>query len=94
MCVWMLALDSFISPIPGFEGDIPIPAIPVSTRYPSSESASDLSVGAGAGASKTQTGKRKSAATLTPQKKSKKVTGKSSTRIKINEPTRQALFLL
>jgi hypothetical protein len=28
--VWMHAFDSFMSPILGFEGDIPIPAIPVS----------------------------------------------------------------
>jgi hypothetical protein len=68
----MQGLDSFISPIPGFEGDIPIPAIPVLTQSPSSESASDLSAGASAGSSKTQTDKQKVAAYLTPQKKPKR----------------------
>jgi hypothetical protein len=27
--VSMQALDNFISPIPGLEGDIPIPAVPI-----------------------------------------------------------------
>jgi hypothetical protein len=75
-------LDSFISPIPGFEGDILIPTILVSTRFPSGESASDPSVGASARASKTRSGKHKATATLTPQKKAM---GKSTGRIKINE---------
>jgi hypothetical protein len=44
----MQALDNFISPIPGFKGDIPIPAIPVSAQSPSDELASDPSVKASA----------------------------------------------
>jgi hypothetical protein len=86
----MQALDSFISPIPGFEGDISIPAIPISTRSPSGEPTNDSSVGASARASKTQTGKRKEAANATPQKKTKKTVGKSSSGIKINEPAPKA----
>jgi hypothetical protein len=47
----MQVFDNFISAIPGFEGDVPIPAIPVSTRSPSSESASDPSARTSVGAS-------------------------------------------
>jgi hypothetical protein len=82
----MQDLDSYIFPIPGFEGDIPIPAILVLARSPSGELASDPS----AGASKTQAGKRKATATPTPQKKAKKATGKSLSGIKINEPAPKA----
>jgi hypothetical protein len=86
----MQALDSFISPIPRFEGDILILTIPVSTRSPSGESVNDPSAGASVGASKTQTGKRKAAVNPTPQKKTKKAMGKSSSGIKINEPIPKA----
>jgi hypothetical protein len=58
-------LDTFISPIPGFEGDIPIPAIPVSARPPSGEAIDDPSAEANVGASKTRASKRK--ATTTPK---------------------------
>jgi hypothetical protein len=88
--VWMQALDNLISPIYRFEGDIPILAIPISTQSPNGESVNDPSVGANARASKTWTGKQKEAANLTPQKKPKKVTGKSSSGIKINEPVPKA----
>jgi hypothetical protein len=70
--VWMQALDSFISPIPGFEGDIPIPMIPVSARSPSGESASDLSARASAGASKNHVGKCKATVILTPRREPNK----------------------
>jgi hypothetical protein len=83
-------MDHFISPIPGFEGDIPFPTILVSTRSPSSELANDPSVGAGAGASKTQAGKCKATANPAPQKKAKKAASKSIGGIKINEPTPKA----
>jgi hypothetical protein len=79
-------LDSFISPIPCFEGDIPIPAIPISACCPGGEAIDDLSVGSNAGASRTQANKRKAIAYVIPQKKAKKVTGRSSSGIKINEP--------
>jgi hypothetical protein len=81
----MQAFDSFISPIPGFEVDILIPAIPISTRSLSGEFANDPSTGANARASKTRTDKWKAATNPTPQKKTKKATGKSSSGIKINE---------
>jgi hypothetical protein len=71
----MQALDSFISPIPGFEGDIPIPAIPILARPPGSESINDPSARANASISKSWAGKRKETANPTPQKKAKKVLG-------------------
>jgi hypothetical protein len=86
----MQTLDSFISPILGFEGDIPILAIPVLTRSPSGESAIDPLAGASARALKTLTGKWKAAAYPIPQKKTRKATGKSSSAIKINEPAPKA----
>jgi hypothetical protein len=65
----MQDLDSFISPIPGFQGDILISAIPISTRPPGGEANDDPSVGSIADASKTQANRRKATANLTPQKK-------------------------
>jgi hypothetical protein len=90
----MEALDNFISPIPGFQGDIPIPVIPVSAQFPSGESTSDPSVRASAGASNTLAGKCKGSATLIPHKKAKRVMGKSTGGIKINEPTPKASSIL
>jgi hypothetical protein len=81
----MHALDSFISPIPGFEGDNPIPSIPVSARSLSGESASDPSASASDGASKTRAGKRKVTVNLTSQKKAKIAMSKSASGIKINK---------
>jgi hypothetical protein len=71
----MQALDSFISCIAGFEGDIPILVIPVLAWPPGNESTSDPSIGTGASALKTWVGKRKGTTNLTPQKKAKKATG-------------------
>jgi hypothetical protein len=68
-------LDSYISPIPRFEGDILVPVILVSVRSPSGESASYPSARVSAGASSTRVGKYKPSATLTPIKKAKKVSG-------------------
>jgi hypothetical protein len=82
----MQDLDSFISPIPGFEGDVPILAIPVLVRPPGGDAIDDPSAGSSAGASKTQVSKRKATTNPTPQKKAKKSIGKSSSGIKINEP--------
>jgi hypothetical protein len=87
----MQALDSLTSPIPEFEGDISIPAIPVSVWSPGGESANDPSAGASAEASKTRSGKRKVASIQTPEKKA---TSKSTSRIKINEPAPKASFAL
>jgi hypothetical protein len=89
--VSMQALDNFISPIPSFDGDIPFPAIPVLARPLGDESICDPSAGSSASASKARAGKRKATANPTPQKKAKKVTGKSLGGIKINEPTPKAL---
>jgi hypothetical protein len=52
----MHALDNFISPIPSFDGDVPILAITVSARPPGDESVSDPSTGASA--TKTQLANR------------------------------------
>jgi hypothetical protein len=49
----MQALDNFISPIPSFNGDISILAIPVSAWPPGDESTSDPATGADASALKT-----------------------------------------
>jgi hypothetical protein len=86
----MQALDSFISPIPDVEGDIPIPAIPVSAQPLGSEADSDHSTGASAGAPRTRAGNRKATANPTPQKKAKKVAGKPLGGIKINKPVSTA----
>jgi hypothetical protein len=84
----MQALDNFISPIIGFDGDILIPAVPFSAWPPGDESVSDPSTGASA--SKTRAGKWKPTTNPTPPKKVRKVMGKSSGRIKINEPSPKA----
>jgi hypothetical protein len=86
----MQALGRFISPILGFEQHILISTIPISTQSPSGEPANDPSARASARTSKTQTGKWKAAANLTPQKKARKATEKSSSGIKINEPAPKA----
>jgi hypothetical protein len=83
----MRALDSFISPIPGFDSDVLTLAIPVLTQLPHDESTSDPSAGTSASASRTQAGKWKVTADTTPQKKAKKVMGRSIGGVKINEPT-------
>jgi hypothetical protein len=71
----MQALDSCISPVCNFDGDIPILVVPISARSPGDEPASDPSTGASANASKTRAGKQKATANPTPQKKAKKATG-------------------
>jgi hypothetical protein len=70
----MQALDKFISPVLGFNGDIPIPAIPVLARPPSNEPMSDNFVVASVSASflKAQVGKQKVTANPTPQNKARK----------------------
>jgi hypothetical protein len=81
----MQALNSFISPIPGFDGDIPIPTIPILARPPGDEPTSDPVVGASANSLKTQVGKQKATTNPTHQNKARKTTGRSAARIKINE---------
>jgi hypothetical protein len=62
----MTALDTFISPICGFDSDIPNLATLVLTQLHSDESASDPSARASASASKTRDGKWKAATNPTP----------------------------
>jgi hypothetical protein len=93
LIVWMQDLDNFVSPIPDYVGDIPIPAIPISAYPPGGEAIDDPSTRVNAGALKTQSSKRKATANLTPKKKAKKTTGKSSCKIKINKPVPKASAL-
>jgi hypothetical protein len=86
----MQALDSFISPVPGFDDDIPIPAVLISARPPGDEPASDPSGGASASASKTRVGKQKATANPTPHKTAKEAMGRSLSGIRINEPAPKA----
>jgi hypothetical protein len=81
---------NFISPIPGFEGDIPIPAILISTRDPGVESSEDPSAGPSASASSTRACKRKAPIDPSPTKKAKKTTGKPSGGIKITGTKQKA----
>jgi hypothetical protein len=53
--VWMQALDSFISPIPSFNGDILILAVPVLAWSPGDEPMSDPSASASSSASCSKT---------------------------------------
>jgi hypothetical protein len=55
----MQDLDRFISSIPRIEGDILIPAMPVSAYNPGVETSEDPSVGSSAGASRTRASKQK-----------------------------------
>jgi hypothetical protein len=50
----MQDLDSFISPIHGFECDIPIPAILISAYDPGAESSEDPSIGSSVSALRIQ----------------------------------------
>jgi hypothetical protein len=86
----MQDLDNFISPIPGFEGDILIPAIPISARDPGVESSEDPSARSSVSASRTWAYKRKAPINPNPHKKAKKATGKSLGWIKISGPKQKA----
>jgi hypothetical protein len=79
------ALDSFISPIPDFQGDVSISMVPISARTPSTKSADDSSVGPSAGSSRIQADKRKAVAIPPPPKKAKKVVAKKAGGVKIND---------
>jgi hypothetical protein len=72
----MQDLDSFISPIPEFEGDIPILAILILAHDPGAESSEDPSTGSNANASRTRAYKRNAPINPSPPKKAKKTTGK------------------
>jgi hypothetical protein len=73
----MKALDNFISPVPHFDDDIPIPTISILARPPGDESMSDPSAGASASTLKSRADKRKVSANPTPSKKARKTMGKS-----------------
>jgi hypothetical protein len=86
----MQDLDSFISLIPGFEGDISIPANLISTRDPVFESSEDPSAGSSASASRTRACKQKAPIDPSPHKKAKKAARKPLGGIKISGPTQKA----
>jgi hypothetical protein len=71
----MRELDNFISPIPGFEGDMPIPAIPITARDPGAGSSKDPSTGSSANASRTQAYKQKALIDLNPPRKPRRLLG-------------------
>jgi hypothetical protein len=81
----MQDLDSFISPIQGFKGDILIPTIPVSACDPGVEPSQGPSTGSGAGASRTWANKRKVPIDLSYHKKTKKALEKPLGGIKISD---------
>jgi hypothetical protein len=72
----MQDLDNFILPIPGFEGDIPIPAILISAHDLGVDSSEDPSAVPSASASRTRACKRKSPIDSSPPKKARKTTRK------------------
>jgi hypothetical protein len=86
----MQDLDNFISPIPGFEGDIPIPAIPISASDPAAEPSENPCVGSSAKASRTRACKRKAPRDPSPLKMAKKTVGKPSGGIKITGTKQKA----
>jgi hypothetical protein len=90
----MYALDSFISPVPGFHDDILIPSILVSPRPPGDESMSDPFTKAYASTIKTQAGKRKATANPIPSKKPRKPRGNLRARSKSMNPLPMLLLLL
>jgi hypothetical protein len=81
----MQDLDSFTSPILGFKGDIPIPAIPVSARDPGVKSSQGPSTRSDAGASRTRANKWKAPIDPSHQKKAKKALEKPLCGIKISD---------
>jgi hypothetical protein len=81
----VLALDSFNSTIPGFKGDDLILANPISARAPNTKSTDDSLANPSVGSSSTLVGKRKDIAALSPLKKLKKVVGKKTRGVKIND---------
>jgi hypothetical protein len=82
----MQALDSFISSVPSFDGDIPISAIPVLTRPLGDESMTDPSAGVSASTLKAQANKQKATVHPTPPKKARKSQGNSQAESKLMNP--------
>jgi hypothetical protein len=86
----MQDLDSFISHVPRFDDDIPIPAIPISARDPNTESSEKPPAESSANTPRTRACKRKAHVDLNPPKKVKKAAEKPSSRIKITGPRLKA----
>jgi hypothetical protein len=84
-------LDSFISPILGFDGHILIPAILISARNPGVESSEDPSAGSSFNALRTWDSKQKVPIDPSPLKKAKKASRKPLGGIKISGPMQKAL---
>jgi hypothetical protein len=77
-------------PIPRIDGDILIPAIPISACDPSTESSKNPSTRSSASASRIQASTRKAPIDPNPPKKAKKIFGKPSGRFKIIGPKQKA----
>jgi hypothetical protein len=86
----MQDLDSFISPIPRFEGDIPISCHLDTTHDPGIESSENPSTGCNASTSRTRACKWKVPIDPSPHKKAKKTAGKPLDGIKISGPKQKA----
>jgi hypothetical protein len=86
----MQDLDGFLSPIPGFEGDVLIPAILISAHDPGTESSEEPPAGSSASTPRTQAYKRKALVNPNSPKKNKKMIGKPLGRIKIIGPKQKA----
>jgi hypothetical protein len=86
----MRDLDSFILSIPGFNSDIPIPAIPILAYDPCVDSSKDPSTGSSVSASQTWACKQKSPIDPNPPKKAEKIIGKPLGGIKITGPKQHA----
>jgi hypothetical protein len=86
----MQDLDSFISLIPRFEDDVLIPAIPVSTRDPNTESSEEPPAKSSAATPRTPACKKNTPVDPHPPKKVKKMVGKPSGGIKITSPKQKA----
>jgi hypothetical protein len=71
----MQDLDNFISPIPAFEGDIQISAVPILAHDPGVESSEDPSAGSSASALRTQACKQTAPINLNTPKKAKRLSG-------------------
>jgi hypothetical protein len=72
----MQDLDNFISPISGFEGDVPIPAVPILACDSGVKPTEELPAGSSAYTPRTRAYKRKAPIDSNLPKKAKKVAGK------------------
>jgi hypothetical protein len=87
-------LDIFISSIPGFEGDISIPAIPISARDPGVESSEDPSAGSSTSASRTWACKRKAPINPSPPQRLRRLLGNLQAGIRSLAPNKKLLLQL